>query len=115
MRTALENGASRVTLARARTHAHARARTGLHAHTCTRTHRCSLRFAQVTFLCRRHGIVCPEAVDYVNYIRPYDDQFEHPKGGGATVVSVWRKAYSLSTATPPEVWRQGRFLPEGHT
>lgn len=70
---------------------------------------------QVTFLCRRHGIVCPEAVDYVNYIRPYDEQFEHPKGGGATVVSVWRKAYSLSTATPPEVWRQGRFLPEGHT
>ena len=69
----------------------------------------------MTFLCRRHGIVCPEAVDYVNYIRPYDDQFEHPKGGGATVVAVWRKAYSLSTATPPEVWRQGRFLPEGHT
>ena len=43
---------------------------------------------RITFLCRRHGIVCPEAVDFVNYIRPYGESFTHPQGGGTTVVSV---------------------------
>ena len=69
----------------------------------------------VVFLCRRHGVVCPEAVDYVNYIRPYNDHFQHPQGGGATVVNAWRKAYRMSSATPPEVWKQGQILPDGHT
>ena len=71
--------------------------------------------ARVVFAVRRHGIICPELVDYVNYIRDYDSDFNHPAGGSATIVSVWREAYRVSKAVPPEVWAKGRFLPDGHT
>ena len=33
----------------------------------------------------------------------------------AVTVDVWRRAYGMSTAMPPEVWAQGGFLPDGHT
>ena len=59
--------------------------------------------------------MCPELVDYLNYIREYDETFAHPPGGSATIVATWRSVYQESTAKPPEVWRQGRFLPDGHT
>lgn len=52
-----------------------------------------------TFAVRRHGIVCPELVDYVNYIRDYDENFGHPASGSAQIVAVWREAYRVSTAT----------------
>lgn len=71
--------------------------------------------AHVTFAVRRHGIVCPEMVEYLNYVRDYDEAFDRPAGGSAAIVNVWREAYRESTATPPEVWSEGRFLPDGHT
>jgi hypothetical protein len=71
--------------------------------------------AHATFGVRRHGIVCPEIIDYVNYIREYDESLHHFQDGSARLVAVWREAYRESSATPPEVWNQGRFLPEGHT
>ena len=63
----------------------------------------------LSFLCRRHGLVCPEVVDYVNYIRPYDDEFKHPASGSAVTVGVWRQVYGISGAAPPEVWATGGF------
>ena len=71
--------------------------------------------SHVTFGVRRHGIVCPELIDYVNYIREYDEGFGHPRSGSARIVSTWRQVYRESGATPPEVWSEGRFLPDGHT
>ena len=35
----------------------------------------------ITFAVRRHGIICPEMVDYVNYVRDYDETFGHPAAG----------------------------------
>lgn len=72
------------------------------------------RATKITFLCRRHGIVCPELLDALNYIRPYDDQLSRPGKGSATFASAWRRAYQASTATPPECWAQGGFMPDGH-
>ena len=54
-------------------------------------------------------------MDYVNYIREYDEKFSHPLAGSARIVSAWREVYRVSTATPPEEWARGRFLPDGHT
>ena len=71
--------------------------------------------SHVTFGVRRHGIVCPELVDYVNYIREYDAEFGHPASGSAQIVSMWRQLYGASGAIPPECWAEGRFLPDGHT
>ena len=71
--------------------------------------------SHVTFGVRRHGIVCPELVDYVNYIREYDAEFGHPASGSAQIVSMWRRLYGASGAIPPECWADGRFLPDGHT
>ena len=70
--------------------------------------------ARVTFAVRRHGIVCPELVDYVNYIRDYDSNFDHPAGGSALIFAAWREMYRVSNAKPPEVWSSGRILPDGH-
>jgi hypothetical protein len=69
----------------------------------------------VTFGVRRHGIICPELVGYVNYVRDYDENFAHPLSGSNTVVSVWQKVYAISKATPPECWREGHMIPDGHT
>ena len=69
---------------------------------------------RVSFLCRRHGIICPDALDYALYVRPRDNQIRHPQAGGAIMTSLWRNTYSISSATPPEGWKQGRFLPDGH-
>ena len=52
-----------------------------------------------TFAVRRHGIVCPELVDYVNYVRDYDESFSHPAAGSARIVAVWREAYRISKAS----------------
>jgi hypothetical protein len=71
--------------------------------------------SHVTFAVRRHGIVCPEAVDYVNYIRDYDESFAHPPAGSAAIVAAWREVYRVSGATPPEAWARGGFIPDGHT
>ena len=54
-------------------------------------------------------------MDYVNYVRDYDEDFGHPQNGSAKIVSSWREVYQLSMATPPESWKEGRFLPDGHT
>lgn len=54
-------------------------------------------------------------VDYVNYIRDYDENFAHPTVGSSQIVSSWRELYSVAQATPPECWVNGQFLPDGHT
>eukprot|EP00966_Prymnesium_polylepis_P222290 5142835-Prymnesium_polylepis.1 len=71
--------------------------------------------AHVRILCRQHGLVAPQAIDYANFIRPFDDELRHPVGGSSVIVGLWRQAYALSGATPPEVWAEGVYRPEGHT
>ena len=71
--------------------------------------------ARVRILCRRHGLVCPQVVDYMNYIRPVDDGFDHPVAGSGAMLALWQRAYAASGATPPECWAEGLFRPDGHT
>ena len=69
----------------------------------------------VTILCRRHGLISPQMVEYGNYIRPFDSQFQHPKDGSGVMLGLWKEAYRISGATEPESWARGIFRPDGHT
>lgn len=44
-------------------------------------------------------LVHSQLVDYVNYVRDYDDSFRHPTAGSAKIVTVWREVYHVSGAT----------------
>jgi hypothetical protein len=69
--------------------------------------------AHAMILVRRHGLCCPSMVDYLNLVRPFTDDFAHPKDGSGMVVTMWRKIYSIVHATPPETWKRGVFRPDG--
>ena len=74
--------------------------------------------AHVTLLCRQRGTVCPQLVDWLNFIRPWevrDHQPRHATAGDAEVLQAWRAAYDVSGAVRPECWQQGMLKPDGHT
>merc|ERR1711965_622218 len=73
------------------------------------------RAAHVLILCRRRGTVCPQLVDWVNFIRPFDDDFKHNAAGDEVVLSHWHRAYDASGAWRPECWSEGLLKPDGHT
>ena len=71
--------------------------------------------AHVTVLCRRRGAVCPQIVDWVNFIRPWNEQLRHAAAGDTTVLQMWQRAYDTSSAVRPECWEEGLLKPDGHT
>mmetsp|Transcript_11574 Transcript_11574/g.19735 ORF Transcript_11574/g.19735 Transcript_11574/m.19735 type:complete len:538 (+) Transcript_11574:1-1614(+) len=70
--------------------------------------------AHVTVVARRLGTVCPKMIDYLNFVKPWDDQYRHETATNVKQLKCWRKMYSLAGATPPEVW-PGKIKHEGHT
>jgi len=65
--------------------------------------------AHVTLLCRQRGTVCPQLIDWVNFIRPWklrNNLPRHDAAGDAEVLQAWRTAYDASGAVPPECWQQ---------
>ena len=72
--------------------------------------------SHVTILCRRRGTVCPQIVDWVNFIRPFDSAFRHNSAGDAIVLRHWQALYDSSGASRPECWAtEGMIKPDGHT
>jgi len=71
--------------------------------------------ARCTILCRRRGSVCPQIVDWINFVRPFDDDFKRDTPGDTIVFTHWQRCYSDSTATQPECWKEGLIKPDGHT
>ena len=69
----------------------------------------------MALLCRRRGTVCPHIVDWVNFARAYDDDFQRDARGDDVVLAYWHKAYELSGATKPECWSTGQLKYDGHT
>ena len=72
---------------------------------------------RATILCRRRGVVCPQVVDWVNFVRPVREDFTKDAAGNAMVQLAWVKTYRLSRAKPPECWHERPRLlkPDGHT
>jgi hypothetical protein len=68
----------------------------------------------VTVVSRRHGTVCPKIVDYLNFVTPYDEAFQHDKKSNFLNMMYWKKTYELSGATQPECW-MARIKHPGHT
>lgn len=67
--------------------------------------------AQISLLVRRHGLVCPQIVDYLNLVRPFTKEFLHRPEGGGLMLELWQRAYGHARATPPETWKFGVFRP----
>jgi len=71
--------------------------------------------AHVAILCRQRGTACPQIVDWVNFVRPFNKEGRHQPAGDAVVLSYWQQAYDTSGALRPECWREGMLKPDGHT
>ena len=71
--------------------------------------------ASVIILCRRRGTACPQIVDWVNFIRPFDDEGKHGAAGDSLVLYNWTRIYDQVHATRPECWVEGILKPDGHT
>ena len=71
--------------------------------------------AGVIFIGRRHCLVGPRMIDYMNYRRPVNASFAHPVAGSGVMIGLWQTMYLLAGATPPECWAVGKFRPDGHT
>ena len=70
--------------------------------------------AHVHFLCRRTGSVCPQAVDWINFIRPFDDKFARITEDDARIYRAWQTVHADSGAVRPECWMKGQAKPDGH-
>lgn len=71
--------------------------------------------AHVTFLCRQRGTVCPQLVDWLNFIRPRNEQLKHPSDGDSTILERWQSMYDEAKAARPDCWSRGLMKPDGHT
>ena len=71
--------------------------------------------AGVLLAVRRHGLISPAVLDYLNIVRPFTDKFEHPTSGSGLMLRLWRDAYAVVRASPPETWEHGIFRPDGHS
>lgn len=70
--------------------------------------------AHVTVVARRMGTICPKMIDYLNFVKPWDEQYRHETSTNVKQMTCWRKVYKQSGATPPECW-PGKVKHDGHT
>ena len=69
--------------------------------------------SSMTVLGRRRGSICPQLVDWLNWIRPRDEMMKRSARGDTIVFSAWQLAYRESGAVQPDVWAQGHLTPPG--
>ena len=70
-----------------------------------------------SILARRRGTVCPQVIDWTDFIRPVGHNFMKADQGSAMVQSAWRNMYAASGAKTPDCWRERPPIikPDGHT
>lgn len=68
----------------------------------------------VTVVVRRHGTVCPKIIDYLNFVKPFDENFQHDTATNIKQMRQWSDLYRKSGATIPECWPE-QIKHEGHT
>jgi hypothetical protein len=68
----------------------------------------------VTVVARRLGTVCPKMIDYLNFVKPWDEQYRHDPLTNIKQMKCWRDCYIKSGAVAPEVW-PGKVKHDGHT
>ena len=70
--------------------------------------------AHVTVCARRLGTICPKMIDYLNFVKPWDEQYRHETTTNVKQMRCWRKVYTESGAVAPECW-PGKVKHDGHT
>merc|ERR1719171_1514182 len=63
---------------------------------------------------RRLVTICPKMIDYLNFVKPWDEHYRHDTATNVKQLQAWRNTYTKSGATTPEVW-PGKIKHEGHT
>jgi methionine synthase II (cobalamin-independent) len=70
--------------------------------------------AHVTVVARRLGTVCPKMIDYLNFVKPWDEHYRHETSTNVKQLKAWRDTYKAAGAVTPEVW-PGKIKHDGHT
>ena len=70
--------------------------------------------AHVTVVARRLGTICPKMIDYLNFVKPWDEEYRHETSTNVKQMRCWRKVYNESGSAVPEVW-PGKVKHDGHT
>jgi len=70
--------------------------------------------AEVTVVGRRHGTVCPKAIDYLNFVKPWDANYKHDTNTNVKQFLKWKELYAASGCTVPECWPK-QVKHNGHT
>ena len=95
---------------------------------------------EVVVVARRHGTICPKArcdsesdllrsvtvshlkslkslqkaIDYLNFVKPWDSKFKHDSQTNVKQFLRWKQLYESSSCTIPECWPK-QVKHEGHT
>jgi len=69
----------------------------------------------IFLICRRRGSVCPMIIDWMNFVRPLQENMTRHPAGDASMLQLWQRTYELCGATRPECWAAGSLKPDGHT
>lgn len=70
--------------------------------------------AEVTVVGRRHGTICPKIIDYLNFVKPWDENYKHDTQTNVKQFLRWKELYSAAGCTVPECWPK-QVKHEGHT
>merc|ERR1712064_25079 len=68
----------------------------------------------VLVVVRRHGTVCPKMIDYLNFVKPFDENYQHDQATNIKQMRQWAALYRACGATVPECWPED-IKHEGHT
>ncbi|CAL1140432.1 unnamed protein product [Cladocopium goreaui] len=70
--------------------------------------------AQVIVVARRHGTICPKAIDYLNFVKPWDEKYKHDTQTNVKQFLRWKQLYEASGCQLPECWPK-QVKHDGHT
>lgn len=70
--------------------------------------------AEVTVVGRRHGTICPKAIDYLNFVKPWDANFKHDTTTNVKQFLRWKELYTTAGCVVPECWPK-QVKHDGHT
>ncbi|CAK9053737.1 unnamed protein product [Durusdinium trenchii] len=70
--------------------------------------------AEVVVVARRHGTICPKAIDYLNFVKPWDEKYKHDTQTNVKQFLRWKQLYEASGCQVPECWPK-QVKHDGHT
>jgi len=70
--------------------------------------------AQVTVVARRHGTICPKVIDYLNFVKPWDENYKHDTQTNVKQFLRWKQLYAAAGCTTPSCWPK-QVKEDGHT